>query len=815
MSSTPNDRTRETESYPSRDEHHSGEPPVATNSSLFAAIRAPLLAMSASVSREPRPTKRQRTESYTADNGILASNGAMNMHRADDAAGSANEKVVTDTRLTAPLGDASLNEPFSNGGVNLSRPGDANVASSKVKTGTKQQPSATSVKVGTTNEGTGGEQVPFGSMGTSAPEIVRKFLKLEELPKKAQALPKLYPTEVQGLELALQLDPQNPDDYWREDWGGNLAFLNKEISNPVARRRKPAKGEMTQSICDWALTSENSLKHAKALITHVYHTPDIPPTARKILAQAFYTKNETAKAIAEAVKRTSYDPDVLKEDGWAIHKSSVPHGASGGPFHIGKLVLWQGYEAVIIAYIHDPDFGDLWKAVWLDEGESFDLEAEELQEAVRKWQRKFKKVEPKKTSERKKSERSDKKPESIAQRTTSARFAASTNFTVAGIEQGIVLATTYNPNARQGVFWPARVMHVSELDRSQTQSKRNYAKQKINVVFLAPYWNSSSPVGARLGNYANCPLLDLDSVDVSEETIQRYPFDPKRGLNIHQLQVAFRFTGLPKSAFGRFLNSHRLALALKLYASEALDSSTKNSHPASAALFDTHAMALKTANFPSALLHLPFSYVLSHMPQPYKDGNSAQAGEDPLEPVIRLGGILSSMRPPLCWNIETKSPSSGSNGTGKSDVATEPLVPSSTDVKSMTVQSRRKTSVHEEDLKVENFASQFLMEKLNTLAGPDFAASDLLSQLERLLKRASSFLRQNPSLSIADKRRLRCLLEDCLRIKVRSAVSTIVLFDANVATKRKKGVRSRSSSLWRRIHSGESSGHGFRMEENL
>lgn len=63
-------------------------------------------------------------------------------------------------------------------------------------------------------------------------------------------------------------------------------------------------------------------------------------------------------------------------------------GATGGPYRFGEMVYWQGYEGVVIAYLHDNDLGDLWKAMWLEEFDTFDLEAEELEDARRKYERK-------------------------------------------------------------------------------------------------------------------------------------------------------------------------------------------------------------------------------------------------------------------------------------------------------------------------------------------------------------------------------------------------------------------------------------------
>ena len=574
-------------------------------------------------------------------------------------------------------------------------------------------------------------------------------------------------------------------------------MLDKPISNPDSKRQNPAKNEMMLSLWEWARVSSSNLKYARDLLSKVYWMADTPPTAKRIISRAYYCEANVPQAMQQCLKHVSIDPDVLSEDGWTINKSATPEGASGGPHRIGQRVLWQSFEAIIIAYVHDVNFGDLWKCLWIDDGEVFDLEAHELQGATKRWTKKFvtQKKKPKKAEKptgkgkgntKAKNKTTDKAKvkatepnddtkkhtEVAVGRSVSARFAASANFNVEGIEHSVILATTYNANARQGVFWPARVMHVSELASSQGQSKRNSAKQKISVVFLAPYWNSSSPPGSRSISFAACPLLEVDTIEVSTETIQNYPFDPKNGLNLQTLKKVFRFTGLPNSLFKRFVDSHRLALALKLFAMEELRASTSNVHPASAALFDTHAMSLKTAVFPQALLHLPLQHMLLNLP-PMKEEEetSRNSNEEIIEPVIRLSCVMSSMKPPNCFGVRP-------NGNGS--VRSDPMSSSNTPprppprdpmpfIPTMPVESPGKSSVHREDLTLSNVTSVFLADTLRRLAPSELGSSVLLPLMEKYLRRVSVFLRGNASpVSIEARTKLRSLLLEAIRIKVRA-----------------------------------------------
>eukprot|EP00957_Ditylum_brightwellii_P021637 1631786-Ditylum_brightwellii.AAC.1 len=109
-------------------------------------------------------------------------------------------------------------------------------------------------------------------------------------------------------------------------------------------------------------------------------------------------------------------------------------------------------------------------------------------------------------------------------------------------------------------------MHVSEIKALGTQqaSRRSSSKNSIHVVFLAPYWNghysftSKNKTDLFMKNpnagkdaFSAGPLFEMETVEVSETTIQKYPYDDlnSESLSIDNLRSAFRFLGLPKAAF--------------------------------------------------------------------------------------------------------------------------------------------------------------------------------------------------------------------------------------------------------------------------
>uniref|UniRef100_A0A7S3LBJ3 histone deacetylase n=2 Tax=Amphora coffeiformis TaxID=265554 RepID=A0A7S3LBJ3_9STRA len=364
-----------------------------------------------------------------------------------------------------------------------------------------------------------------------------------------------------------------------------------------------------------------------------------PAEARRILGAA---DPSSLLELEQAIRRTSYDPVVLKQDGWSTQKSNEPEGATGGANWIGDMVRVQNSDAVVLAFVYDPEIGDLWKVAWIEHGEltTFDLEAEELQEARKKWIRR--------------QTGGAKTPQGSISR-KSSRFFSSEKFAVPGVEEGIVLAASLSKNARQGVYWPARVMHPSENSGNFVQSKRSSSKQKLDLVFLAPYWDSENTHSRSRtveglsesgpSAFHNCALFQVELVEATFEMIQPYPFDPDGDIDIDQVRNSFRFTGLPKAAFSRFLNSHRLALSLKAYARKHAKRSDSPANIATAGLFETHPLAVRAPIYPSVVLHLPFSFILSQLPPAASYKNAM----NPSESILQLSAIVNAMKPPNSW----------------------------------------------------------------------------------------------------------------------------------------------------------------------
>jgi len=600
---------------------------------------------------------------------------------------------------------------------------------------------------------------PDTGSGDSKDEVVSKHVQLPELPTKIPPLDPLSEWELSKLKQALQFDANDPDEEWPAEWSGNLSLLTLEVTNPL-NKSDPSKGGPEHSLIVWALTSPTSLSLARSLLRYVYNAEGTPPTAKRILAHTYHQSiQDPTHDMEPAAKRLSFDPAVLREDGWTTAKSAERVGVTGGPYNIGMHVYWEKWAGIVIAYVHDSDIGDLWKAMWFEGNETFDLEAEELQKARKAWERKYAKPQIEQP-----------------QAQGSSRFASVAKFTVEGIENGIVMAKTYNPKARHGLFWPARVMHLSEIDRSQLQSRRSSAKQKLQIIFLAPYWNGEAINTSRLAladslslgtsAFSSGPLFEVETIDVSEETIQPYPYSGEHGLNVDELQVAFRFTGLPKNAFGRFLDSHRLALALKTYAQQDLALTSTHSHAATAALTDTHALAIETAKFPIALLHLPFQYILSNLPHATeKDSLTMGRNEDNIEPTIQLRHIMKSMEPPSCWGQEIRSPAN--NNTPHNGLRITPALSAA-----LTSPAKHQIGASGSDgtsnsmpvPKIDDVASEYLIQALSSSAS---MASKLLEQLTYLLTRLKQEVAGLEGLSISQRRKkLLLFLKVCLRTKV-------------------------------------------------
>lgn len=469
---------------------------------------------------------------------------------------------------------------------------------------------------------------------------------LAPLPKVIPPLRRLTKAEIEELEMALEFRAADAKDHWREDWSGNLSMAEKDILNPALKATAGNKKSFRQPLLDWALNAPSSAHLLRNLLHHVCSsTQNVPHAVKKIIGGI---NDETpVEELIRRFRRASYDPQVLKEDGWTTAKSDEPQGATGGPFLIGDKIISDGSDAVVIAYVHDPDIGDLWKALLIEDLISFDLEAEELLEAKRKWEK-----------------RNNQSVADMGNKSRrSSRFTVSSDFTVKGIENGIILAASYAKGARRNVFWPARVMHASEGGGStSSQARRSSSKLKVDLVFLAPYWNSDEQPAGRSRSesmsengesiFMANPLLQLETVEASDEMIKEYPYSNGDGLDIAQLQMSFRFTGLPKSAFTRYLNAHRLAMALREYAKKHPKAAQFTATDrASAGLFETHPLSVQAPIFPSVILHLPFGFILAQLPRTLGErplGSSHDVDEN-MEPVLKLDNMVNAMKPPYCW----------------------------------------------------------------------------------------------------------------------------------------------------------------------
>lgn len=487
----------------------------------------------------------------------------------------------------------------------------------------------------------------------SAEDIVGQYTTLPPLKgaKDVRSLKTISTSERIRLEKLFGLDHRRINGkYWDDDWFGVLDLCHSEVQNPDGKDAKK------RSLLEWVelntnvgtkkknSKSNNSLKLLNDLLRYVCNYKNVPKQAKLILANI---DPKDPKSISNGIERLSIDPLVLQQDGWTTTKSKEPQGASGGAYRIGEKIWWQGYLGVVIAYVHDEDMGDLWKALWVEDLATFDLEREELEDARKKYERK-KAV-------------STKKKQLIEE-------ALKNDIQVAGIEHGIILATSYARGARHGVFWPARVLHASEL--VGTTGRRSKTKKKVDVAFLAPYWNGDQTLGtsgarrpepfsgsiARHGEsiFSSGPMFEVESIDANESCIQSYPYDAERGLDIDALRTTFKFLGLPKAAFSRFLDSQRMALGFKTYSQKVLKSTlASESDRASAALLEGHALAVQAPHFPLSVLQLPFVHILAELPHHERQSSSKSFSDTAKpEPALRYDRMLEAMRPPICWGEE-------------------------------------------------------------------------------------------------------------------------------------------------------------------
>lgn len=571
------------------------------------------------------------------------------------------------------------------------------------------------------------------------PECDPAFLslvKLEPIPP-APPLTRLTPRELVQLETSLQIGPQFEkvvnEFTWRQDWNGNLQMIEKDIlMNQAEIMSNSTVKRIEMPFHEWVVKHARNGQDFTAielLFRFIYHLHDTPSTAKRILAYTIQCPvnsiPERNQVILDAVRRISYDPCVLTQDGWTTVKADKPDGHSGGSYLIGRRIIWQGFEAIIIAFVRDEDIGDLWKCLWIDDLETFDLESDELQEGMKKWERKIQR-------------RNANKNTSSGRTRPSIRYEANRNFKIDGIGEGIILAKSYRN--RGGQPWPARILHVTEIKAlgSQLSSRRSSSKNEVHVIFLAPFWNGdekgSNP--AATSQFSTGPLFELETLDVSSNTIMKYPYSTDEELSVTRLRNEFSFLGLPKAAFPRFLDAHRLAMALKLYAHTHNQENDLSDIDASAtaSLTDTHPLSIKTFHFPDALLNLPFDYMLQKYPDPTKAKATAlDDSEDVTEPIMQLHGVLSSIAPPYCWNANPTQADHNALVTPKKKV--QPLsIPDSKGLTPSISPNMGSFSVDEKTIwTVDNFASPYLLQAMADIDGKPSPLTFLKNAMQKLV----------------------------------------------------------------------------------
>ena len=508
--------------------------------------------------------------------------------------------------------------------------------------------------------------------------------------------------------------------------------------------------------------------------------------AKKILAYSLSrpAKNdeERLQFLFDAVGRTSYDPVVLKQDGWTTEKAGNPEGASGGAYLIGRKITWEKYDAITIAFVHDDEIGDLWKAMWLEDHETFDLEADEMWSAIKKWEARECRKKPKQSASTSNS------VSDLSESRASNRYQLFADYTVPGIDHGIVLATSFHQNARSGVLWPARVIHVSELNKDgvprEPGTRRGAAKRNVAVMFLAPYWNGQltpriritgggafSSVATATSIFSTGPLFEMENIDPAESTIQRYPYEDIDALSIDKIRAEFKFLGLPKAAFPRYLDSHRLAIALKAFAKKHLAEDRGAGVDAFAALTECHQMSIKTALFPSALLNIPYDYILSQLTHPSEQASqwSSEDTDDVTEPVLQLQEILQAMSPPNCFGRQVSN-----NNIALSASLTPQRKCRATPFTSPLPGSFSNGGISDAQAQpVEHFASDYLLNALET--GDE---NSPLSSCFKMLGNHLSSLVSAVNLTVADinpevllrrdkkREKLNVIVNECLAAKV-------------------------------------------------
>lgn len=264
------------------------------------------------------------------------------------------------------------------------------------------------------------------------------------------------------------------------------------------------------------------------------------------------------------------------------------------------------------------------------------------------------------------------------------------------------------------------------------------------------------------------PLFELDRIDANANNIQKYPFD---SLSIEKLQSSFRFLGLPKAVFPRYLDSHRLAVALKSYAKSHIPkvySHDDENASASASLTESHILSVKAPIFPQVVLNLPYDFILNKLPHPSEHATAASLsdGNSICEPTINIDHIVKAMSPPECF--------------GKSKNI-DPVVGTALDTNTAILSPTREAKLssetidgllnpHEEDTTwaLGNFASNFLLDLFESNSNNNDLSSDGFAHIGQLILSLIAKLKQiaNESDDGTKKRHSKTFLLQCIRVKV-------------------------------------------------
>jgi hypothetical protein len=288
---------------------------------------------------------------------------------------------------------------------------------------------------------------------------------------------------------------------------------------------------------------------------------------------------------------------------------------------------------------------------------------------------------------------------------------------------------------------------------------------QIQVVFLAPFWNGNASASSKEGTnpYSLGPYFEIDTIDVTENTIKKYPFE---SVSIEDFQNAFQFLGLPKGMLSRYIDSHRLALALKTYARKHIPTNYLPGDEnvfASASLTDSHVLSVLAPIFPHEVLDLPYDFILNNLPRAHT--TSFDTDETTTEQCINIKSIIDSMTPPLCFG--RKQLSEGTNLT---------LSPENSQSCQMIMSPKpnfspnKNGSVNAEDddviWSVKNFASELLTD-LFEQASANQCIVNVVQLLNSLISQLKELSDEFSGLDVKKQRKeLKRILCQCLLVKV-------------------------------------------------